>query len=130
MVQRTETEPAVSAVIATRGRGELLRRAVRSIAQQEYSGRIQIVVVYDQSEIDALDDLKDSLTENVELLTISNTASPGLAGGRNTGVAATTGELVAFCDDDDEWTPKKLRAQVALWKRTHQPSAFRQASRS
>jgi glycosyltransferase involved in cell wall biosynthesis len=39
--------------------------------------------------------------------------SPGLAGARNSGVLASTGELVAFCDDDDEWLPEKLDRQVA-----------------
>ncbi len=63
----------------------------------------------------ALDDLRTELPENVDVQTISNTATPGLAGGRNSGLAAATGELVAFCDDDDEWAPAKLRAQVALW---------------
>ena len=37
---------------------------------------------------------------------------PGLAGARNTGIVAATGDLVAFCDDDDEWLPEKLREQV------------------
>lgn len=36
-----------------------------------------------------------------------------MAGGRNTGLLVATGDLVAFCDDDDEWCPGKLTAQVA-----------------
>jgi glycosyltransferase involved in cell wall biosynthesis len=38
----------------------------------------------------------------------------GLAGGRNSGILASRGELVAFCDDDDVWLPGKLSAQVAM----------------
>ncbi|MFS0853049.1 glycosyltransferase family 2 protein [Microbacterium sp. 179-I 3D4 NHS] len=109
-------EPSVTAVIATRGRGELLRRAVRSIAAQEYSGPIEIVIVYDQCDIDLLEDLLP-LPGDVVLRTMANTRTPGLAGGRNTGIGAAAGELLAFCDDDDEWTPTKLREQVALWAR-------------
>jgi glycosyltransferase involved in cell wall biosynthesis len=41
-----------------------------------------------------------------------NHRTPGLAGARNTGVLALDTELVAFCDDDDEWLPGKLTAQV------------------
>jgi len=41
-----------------------------------------------------------------------NGRTPGLAGARNTGVLALTTDLVAFCDDDDEWLPGKLRSQV------------------
>lgn len=108
-------EASVTAVIATRGRGELLRRAVRSIAAQEYSGDIEIVVVYDQCEIDPLEDIQHAM-HGITLRPIANSRTPGLAGGRNTGIAAATGDLVAFCDDDDEWLPTKLREQVALWK--------------
>ncbi|GAA5072286.1 glycosyltransferase involved in cell wall biosynthesis [Thermocatellispora tengchongensis] len=44
---------------------------------------------------------------------LGNRLSPGLPGARNTGIAALDTELVAFCDDDDEWLPGKLAAQVA-----------------
>ena len=41
-----------------------------------------------------------------------NDRTPGLAGARNTGILALDTDLVAFCDDDDNWRPGKLRAQV------------------
>ena len=44
---------------------------------------------------------------------LANHRSPGLAGARNTGVGLAQGALIAGCDDDDEWHPAKLRAQVA-----------------
>src|SRR5690606_3643695 len=106
--------PSVTAVIATRGRAELLRRAVRSIATQDYEGTIEVVVVYDQCDVDELSDLREE-HPGISLVTTTNSASPGLAGGRNTGIGVASGELIAFCDDDDEWTPDKLAAQVRLW---------------
>jgi glycosyltransferase involved in cell wall biosynthesis len=45
---------------------------------------------------------------------IGNAHRQGLPGGRNTGVEAAAGELLAFCDDDDIWLPAKLSSQVAL----------------
>lgn len=107
----------VSTVIATRGRGELLRRAVRSIAAQDYTGDLEVVIVYDQCEVDDLGDLRAELPDHVQIVTCSNERSPGLAGGRNTGISRARGHLVAFCDDDDEWTTDKLRLQVTLWNR-------------
>ena len=36
----------------------------------------------------------------------------GLAHGRNTGLAEARGDWVAFLDDDDVWSPRKLRSQL------------------
>ena len=43
---------------------------------------------------------------------LTNTRTPGAAGARNTGITASDGALVAFCDDDDAWHAEKLRLQV------------------
>lgn len=102
----------VSVVIATRGRPVLLRRAIRTIIEQDTDLPMEIIVVFDGIEIDVLADVDASA--NVAMRTIKNRQTPGLAGGRNTGIAAATYALVAFCDDDDEWKPKKISAQLAL----------------
>ncbi|MET0997451.1 MAG: glycosyltransferase family A protein [Marmoricola sp.] len=102
--------PRVDVVVATRNRPELLRLALDAIWDQTYAGEIVCHVVFDQCEPD----------EGVArtgpartIRTMGNDRSPGLAGGRNTGILAGTGELVAFCDDDDEWLPTKVEKQVA-----------------
>jgi glycosyltransferase involved in cell wall biosynthesis len=41
--------------------------------------------------------------------------SLGGAGARNVGIQAARGAFVAFLDDDDEWLPGKLSAQLALF---------------
>ena len=106
--------PAVSAVIATNGkRPETLRTAVRSILDQDYAGFIEVVVVYDRVEPDLLEDVQ--VPENRKLITIANTRTGGLAGGRNSGILAAIGEIIGFCDDDDYWMPTKLTEQLALW---------------
>jgi glycosyltransferase involved in cell wall biosynthesis len=43
---------------------------------------------------------------------VANDRTPGLAGARNAGASVASGELLAFCDDDDEWLPEKLRLQA------------------
>ena len=47
-----------------------------------------------------------------EALTVANGGRPGLSGGRNTGIAASTGSIVVFLDDDavaeDEWLGRLL----------------------
>ncbi len=106
--------PTVSVVIATHERPELLRRALRSVLGQTYPGLREVVVVFDRTQIDPLDDI--AVPYHVAVRTVANSRTPGLAGARNTGITAALGELVAFCDDDDEWEPAKLTKQVQLWQ--------------
>jgi glycosyltransferase involved in cell wall biosynthesis len=102
--------PAVSVVVPTRDRPELLRRAVTAILEQTYQGPVECLVVFDQSDPDLP---WAELPAGRHLALIRNQRTPGLAGARNSGILAATGELVAFCDDDDEWLPEKLDRQVA-----------------
>ena len=116
--------PDVDVVVATRNRPELMRESVRAILSQEYAGPIRVLVVYDQSEPDLKLPTEEGLgvdgtTRRLEVLT--NSRTPGLAGARNTGIEAANAELVAFCDDDDQWLPGKLQRQVDAL--SHDPGA-------
>src|SRR6476469_3177079 len=99
-----ESWPSVGVVIPTRDRPEELRRALTAVLAQDYPGHIEVVIVFDGSERD------DSL-ESSNVRTLDNSRSPGLAGARNSGILSLDTDLVAFCDDDDEWLPGKLEAQ-------------------
>jgi glycosyltransferase involved in cell wall biosynthesis len=101
--------PDVSVIVPTRGRGHVLGRALGSVLGQRYEGRIECIVVFDQEE-PAAPELE--VPAGRELRVMVNDRTPGVAGARNTGVLAATGDLVAFCDDDDEWLGDKLREQV------------------
>ncbi|HEX8862990.1 MAG TPA: glycosyltransferase family A protein [Actinomycetes bacterium] len=105
--------PRVSVVIPTRDRPSLLRRAIQSVVDQRYPGEIECVAVFDQSEPE---DVEVQLPERRSLRAIVNDRTPGLAGARNAGVLCSSGELVAFCDDDDEWLQGKLAAQVEIFQ--------------
>jgi hypothetical protein len=107
--------PRVTAVVATRNRPEMLQRAVRSVLAQAYPGEIECVVVFDQS---APADVAVEQTPARQLRIMSNLRAPGLAGARNTGILSSTSDLIAFCDDDDEWDVGKLRLQVDLLEST------------
>lgn len=111
----TEAWPSVSVVVPTRDRPELLRRAVAAILAQDYPGAIECIVVFDQSDPASID-VEIPPSRSVDL--IRNTQTPGLAGNRNSGILHATGDLVAFCDDDDEWLATKLSKQVALLQAT------------
>lgn len=108
-------KPLVSVVIATRDRPEMVREAIASVASQDYTGSIETIVVFDQSEPDATLECTDEMRS---VRVITNSRQVGLAGARNTGIEHSSGDYVAFCDDDDYWLPGKITAQVAamsLW---------------
>ena len=101
--------PSVGVVIPTRNRPQLVGKAIAAVREQRYPGALKIVVVYDQTEPDPL----LASTGSVPIMVLNNRRTSGLAGARNTGILALDTEYVAFCDDDDQWTPDKLRRQVA-----------------
>ncbi|MBR7743694.1 glycosyltransferase family 2 protein [Phycicoccus sp. BSK3Z-2] len=103
------SRPDVGVVLVTHNRPELMRAALASILAQDHPGAIRVVVVFDRSDPDRSLERSEG---NRSVSVTTNQRSPGLAGARNTGVLALDTELVAFCDDDDEWLPGKLRAQV------------------
>lgn len=111
--------PEVSVVIPTRDRPRLVRRAIRDVVAQSYAGDIEVIVVFDQSEPDTSLEL---CTPNRRVRVVANDRTPGLAGARNTGALLATGELLGFCDDDDEWLPDKLSAQVRASNATDGPA--------
>ena len=106
--------PAITAVVPTHKRPELMRRAVQSILDQRYDGRVEIIVVFDACD-PILPDVE--LTDGRTMRAQVNARTRGLAGARNTGIIAATSEFVAFLDDDDVWLPGKLERQVAEFTR-------------
>ncbi|NNE75183.1 MAG: glycosyltransferase family 2 protein [Acidimicrobiales bacterium] len=103
--------PAVNVMVATRDRPELLRRTLQSIAEQDYQGLIETIVIFDRSEPDHSLAVTDGLRR---VRVITNERKPGLQGARNTGMEQSTQPVIAFCDDDDLWRPDKVRRQVEL----------------
>jgi glycosyltransferase involved in cell wall biosynthesis len=100
--------PSVGVVLPTHDRPGPLRIALDAVLGQDYPGEIRAVIAYDRAEPDA------RLADGSRVTVALNTRTPGLAGARNTGILALDTDLIAFCDDDDEWLPGKLRAQVEV----------------
>ena len=99
----------VAAVVPTHDRPELVRRAIERIRAQRHDGLVECLVVFDKAEPDR--SLERDGDRPVRVL--ANDRTPGLAGARNTGILAATADYVGFCDDDDEWLPDKVAAQLA-----------------
>lgn len=101
--------PSVSVLLPTHDRPQLLAGAVRAILAQEYPGPIECLVVFDRKDPEPI---PVEVPEGRELRLLRNARTPGPAGCYNTAALEASGDLVALCDDDDEWLPDKLRLQV------------------
>jgi glycosyltransferase involved in cell wall biosynthesis len=102
---------AVTTVIPTHRRPELMRRALLSVLGQTYLGDIEVIVVFDACDLELPD---VALPANRSIRAMANERTRGLAGARNTGIQAASHDFVAFLDDDDYWLPDKLAAQMEL----------------
>lgn len=109
----------VSVVIPTRGRPELLARALRSALAQTHRD-LEIVVVVDGPDPETAALLRSMNEERIRM--IENPTPLGGAAARNVGIREANGEWIALLDDDDEWLPAKLERQLALLEGVDQPA--------
>lgn len=107
-------ETPVSAVITTHNRKDFLQKAINSVLGQTYPN-IELIVVDDASD-DGTKELMEKLAEQkgIKYIRIEKEDSRGGNYARNQGILASTGEYVAFLDDDDEWLKEKIQKQVAV----------------
>jgi glycosyltransferase involved in cell wall biosynthesis len=91
-------------------RPDHLDEALGSILSQETD--IEAIVVNDGSTERSFDNVMEK-HGSIVFIEQKNT---GVAGARNAGLFAASGEYVAFLDQDDRWRPGKLRKQLAVFK--------------
>lgn len=101
----------VSVIVPTRNRLHFLRSALASVEAQTF--RDLDLLVLDDGSIDGTREFLAYYRSGFGFrwLPFSGRERSFL---RNTGVRESSGELIAFLDDDDEWLPEKLEEQVAF----------------
>ncbi|MEV5439130.1 glycosyltransferase family 2 protein [Streptomyces sp. NPDC052682] len=100
MSDRHRSSPGISVVICayTEDRWEDILAAVASVRAQAYPALETLLVVdHNQALLDRLD---KEYKEVADVRVLANAGPRGLSAGRNTGIAASRGEVVAFLDDD------------------------------
>ncbi len=110
----------VAVLIATRNRVDLLaERALPSVMRQTQRPAV-VVVVNDGAKLDRID--RDRLHgiragAGVEVVVLPNSRAPGAGGAWNTGIdwllGHGTGGFVAILDDDDDWDPVHISANLS-----------------
>lgn len=96
--------PSISVVIPTYNRARIVTQAIESVLAQELPAS-EIIVVDDGSK----DDTLESLAAYGDRIRIVSRPNTGISGARNDGIKAAGSDWVAFLDDDDEYTPERLR---------------------
>lgn len=115
MSEETETAPVtVSIVMPTHNRAKLLARAILSVIAQTYTGWELIVV--DDASTDTTSEVVAGFGDR-RLRYLRNERSLGPSRARNAGIlAAGPTSYLAFLDDDDEWSPRKLELQLEVFR--------------
>jgi glycosyltransferase involved in cell wall biosynthesis len=101
--------PRVSVIIAVYNGAATVNRALQSVFAQTFSD-FEILVVNDGST----DDTASVLARHGDRIRIITQSNRGLSAARNAGARASSGEYLAFLDDDDEWMPAKLARCVPI----------------
>jgi len=104
----------VSVIITTYNRAHILPRAIKSVLNQTYHDLECIIV--DDASTDNTKEIVRSF-EDDRIIYIKNDYNKHLSAARNTGFKASSGDYIAFLDDDDEWLPKKLEKQMRSLKK-------------
>ena len=105
------TKSLISVVLTTRNRPESLLRAIRSVFAQTYKN-YDLHIVDDGSTDDTPEVVKQELNGRDNAFYWRHENRRGLSAARNTGIAKSSGEFVAFLDDDDEWKPNSLEKRM------------------
>ena len=107
-------EKLVSVIIPTYNRKEFLLKAVDDVLNQTYK-EIEIIVVDDSKE-DCQAKLNALMKKDTKkaLIYIHNNKPMNASTSRNIGLETSSGNYIAFLDDDDNWHPEKIEKQLEL----------------
>jgi glycosyltransferase involved in cell wall biosynthesis len=103
------TTPRVSVILPTYNRARLVSRAIESVLAQTHTD-FELIVVDDASTDETPDVIAGINDARLSLHRLQ--VNGGAAAARNAGVAHARGELLAFIDSDDVWSPRKLEVQL------------------
>jgi hypothetical protein len=102
--------PEVSVVVSTQNRWPLMASTALASALRQEDVELEVIVVDDGSDEDAPAGLPG--LDDPRVRVVRHEEPRGVAAARNAGVREAGGEWVAFLDDDDLWSPRKVRAQA------------------
>ena len=107
----TTTKPKISIVVPFYNVAPYFLDCLRSIANQDYDGEVECLLVDDRGQDESAQIAIDFLNEYdgpISFRIVIREENGGLSAARNTGMDCATGEYIMFVDSDDEITPDCL----------------------
>lgn len=102
--------PLASIIVPAFNVERTIARTLSALLAQSWED-FEIIIVDDGSS-DRTPEIAARFAQDARVRVISQ-ANRGLAGARNSGIAAACGVYIGFCDADDLWLPGKLAAHIA-----------------
>jgi glycosyltransferase involved in cell wall biosynthesis len=106
----------VTVIVCVYNGAQTLEACLHSVAEQDYSGPIELIVVDDGSTDDSRNVAETFASDHPETKVIHQ-ANAGLGASRNRALAVATGDYVAFLDADDLLPPTGIRLRVEAMER-------------
>lgn len=108
-----ESPVLLSLVLSTKGRTTEVAAFMESLAQQSCLANVELIIS-DQNEDRRLDAVLEPYRHRVRFCVVAS--GGGLSRGRNVGLALAQGALVAFPDDDCEYSPGVIEAVLQFFR--------------
>lgn len=99
------SQPAVTALIDTYNHERFIEEAIVSVLEQDFPSADMEILVVDDGSTDRTPEIVRKFEPRVRLIRKPN---GGQASAFNAGIPEARGEIIAFLDGDDWWTPNKL----------------------
>ena len=94
---------------------KFIKKTLISIINQSYKNH-ELIIIYDQKNLDDLDYIKKILNKNIKYRIIINNKNLGVGRSRNIGIKKSNSKYIAFCDADDVWHRFKSQIQLQIMK--------------
>ena len=107
----TKSVPRVTAIIPSYNRANYLPLAVESVLAQSLP--VFEIIIVDDGSTDNTPEVVKSFSDKVRFFERDH---QGVSAARNAGLELAQGDIIAWCDADDEWEPEFLSSVVPLLK--------------
>lgn len=112
------TKPQISVIITNYNRADLLAEAIDSVLQQDFHD-YELIIADDGSEdhsLQVIETAREKHPERIHLLMHDDHANKGVVSTYKLAISQARGQLIAFLEHDDRWSPGYLEAKVRIFE--------------